>query len=226
MMDLTLISVRSCPYVQRAMIALGEKQAPYEIAYVDLSAKPDWFMQISPLGKVPVLKVARDAEPDVTIFESSVIVEFIEEALPGPSLHPADPVAKAQARSWMEFGSGMLPEVYAIWMARTEADYAAAQEKVSRKFAYLEKRLGPGPYFEGDRFSCVDVLFAPLFVKVAAFESLTPLGLLDAFPKIAAWSEALTARPSVRDTTPDDQAETLDRVLNLKEGYLATAPAC
>lgn len=225
MAELTLICTRSCPYVQRAIIALDEKQAQYDVSYVDLGTKPDWFTRISPLGKVPVLKVARPGKPDAAIFESSVIVEFIEEALPGYSLHPEDPVAKAEARSWMEFGSGLLPEVYGIWMAKTEADYTAARDKVSGKLAHIEASLRQGPYFDGDHFSCVDVVFAPLFGKVDTFETLTPIGLLDEFPKTAAWSRALATRPSVRNSTPDNQAETLERALNLKEAYVARAAA-
>jgi len=225
MAELTLIRTRSCPYVQRAIIALSEKQARYDVVFVDLADKPDWFRRISPLGKVPLLKVARPDEPDAAIFESSVIVEFIEEFLPGHNLHPGDPVARAEARSWMEFGSQLLPEVYAVWMARTEADYAAAREKVSGKLAYIEDAIGEGPYFDGDRFGCVDVTFAPLFGKVDAFESLMPIRLLDDFPKLAAWSRAVALRPSVRDSTPDNQAQTLERALNLKESYLAKLAA-
>jgi glutathione S-transferase len=57
---LTLISHHLCPYVQRAAIALAEKGMPFERRYVDLAAKPDWFLAISPLGKVPLLIVEQD----------------------------------------------------------------------------------------------------------------------------------------------------------------------
>lgn len=221
MSGLTLISTKSCPYVQRAMIALAEKQARYDVQIVDLKAKPDWFLAVSPLGKVPVLLVSREGEPDAAIFESSVIVEFIEEYLPGPQLLPQDPVDKAMARSWMEFGAAFLPEVYSVWMARTEEDYTAARDKVAVKLAHIERALGDGPFFDGDRFGGVDLIFAPLVSKVSVFEGLYPIGLLDAFPKLTAWSKALRSRPSVRDTTPPNQAETLEQALNLKESYAA-----
>ena len=57
---LTLISHKLCPYVQRAVIALTEKGVPFERIDIDLANKPDWFLKISPLGKVPVLRVATD----------------------------------------------------------------------------------------------------------------------------------------------------------------------
>ncbi len=53
-----LISHKLCPYVQRAVIALNEKGAAFERVDIDLANKPDWFLKISPLGKVPVLTVA------------------------------------------------------------------------------------------------------------------------------------------------------------------------
>ncbi len=54
---LKLISHKLCPYVQRAVIALKEKGVPFERIDIDLANKPDWFLKISPLGKVPVLLV-------------------------------------------------------------------------------------------------------------------------------------------------------------------------
>lgn len=80
----TLISFPLCPFVQRAIIAMDEKQAEFEVVYIDLADKPDWFTAISPLGKVPVLKVERDGEEPAYIFESAVILEFIEETVPDP----------------------------------------------------------------------------------------------------------------------------------------------
>ena len=71
---LKLISHKLCPYVQRAVIALTEKGVPFERIDIDLANKPDWFLKISPLGKTPVLVVG-----DHAIFESAVILEYLEE---------------------------------------------------------------------------------------------------------------------------------------------------
>ena len=82
---IVLVSHHLCPYVQRAAIALAEKAVLFERAYIDLADKPAWFTNLSPLGKVPLLRVGEEV-----IFESSVIVEYLEETQPGP-LHPHDP---------------------------------------------------------------------------------------------------------------------------------------
>src|SRR5215469_1520462 len=94
---LLLVSHKLCPYVQRAVISLSEKQVRFERIDVDLSNKPDWFKALSPLGKTPVLKVGSSA-----IFESAVILEYLEETQSGP-LHPKDPLKRAEHRAAIEF---------------------------------------------------------------------------------------------------------------------------
>ena len=93
--ELRLISHKLCPYVQRAVIALTEKGVAFERIDIDLANKPGWFLAISPLGKTPVLGVG-----DTAIFESAVILEYLEETQPKP-LHPADALARAEHRAWI-----------------------------------------------------------------------------------------------------------------------------
>ncbi|WP_299782037.1 glutathione S-transferase family protein [uncultured Roseobacter sp.] len=83
MSNLQLMSHALCPYVQRAVISLTEKGALFDRTDIDLANKPDWFLQISPLGKTPVLISV--GQP---IFESVPILEYLEETQPHP-LHPA-----------------------------------------------------------------------------------------------------------------------------------------
>src|SRR5947209_20414759 len=91
--ELVLVSHKLCPYVQRAAIALAEKAVPFARRDVDLGNKPDWFRAVSPLGKTPVLLVGSAA-----IFESAVILEYLEETQPN-SMHPVAPVARADHRA-------------------------------------------------------------------------------------------------------------------------------
>ena len=94
--SLKLISHKLCPYVQRAVIALKEKGVPFERVDIDLANKPDWFVKLSPLGKVPVLVVSTD-KGEVALFESNVICEYIEETQAGARLHPADALKACRA---------------------------------------------------------------------------------------------------------------------------------
>src|SRR5438445_13357858 len=110
MAALKLISHKLCPYVQRAVIALTEKGVPFERIDIDLADKPDWFLKISPLGKVPVLTVATE-NGEVALFESNVICEYIEDAQPGARLHQHDPLKRAQHPAWIESGSSILGDL-------------------------------------------------------------------------------------------------------------------
>ena len=122
---LKLISHKLCPYVQRAVIALTEKGVPFERIDIDLANKPDWFLKISPLGKVPVLLVETE-DGEAALFESNVICEYIEDTQGGAKLHPQDPLERAQHRAWMEFGSTILSE---LWGLETTGDPAIFESK-------------------------------------------------------------------------------------------------
>ena len=76
------------------MILLRAKDIDFEVTYIDLREKPDWFLEISPHGKVPVLKV-----DDEILFESNAIAEFLDEMVE-PRLHPENPIKRARNRAW------------------------------------------------------------------------------------------------------------------------------
>lgn len=212
---LKLVSFDLCPYVQRASILLAEKGVPFDRITVDLANKPEWFKAISPLGKVPLLQVG-----SFTLFESAVIVEYLEETSPNP-LHPADPLEKAQHRAWMEFGSSILAD---IWVVETTKDRAIFNAKLSvlrEKFARLEDALGEGPCFAGTRFSVVDAVFAPVFRYFDVFDTITDLAVFDGLPKVRSWRKALALRPSVIGAVVPDYADRLHAFLRKHGGLLS-----
>jgi glutathione S-transferase len=138
---LTLISHVLCPYVQRAVISLTEKRVPFERIDVDLAAKPQWFTAISPLGKTPVLKVG-----DAAIFESAVILEYLEETQANP-LHPLDPLRRAEHRAWIEFGSAVLNDIAGFYSAADETAFGQKTKALTDKFARFESPARPGSLF-------------------------------------------------------------------------------
>src|SRR6201993_110559 len=154
---LKLISHKLCPYVQRAGIALTEKGVAFERIDIDLANKPDWFLKISPLGKTPVLVVGEHA-----IFESAVILEYLEETQAKP-LHPADPLRRAEHRGWIEFGSAVLNDIAGLYTAPDEAAFRTKASQLAQKFARLEGRVAASPWFDGENFSLVDAVFGPVF---------------------------------------------------------------
>jgi glutathione S-transferase len=107
-----LISNHLCPYTQRAVIQLHEKGLDHDRIYIDLAAKPAWLLEVSPLGKVPVLR-----HGDAILFESQAICEYIEEIAPARPLLPTDPLARAGQRAWMEFASAATADVFGFYTA-------------------------------------------------------------------------------------------------------------
>lgn len=222
MSKLTLVSHVLCPYVQRAAIALEEKGVAFERIDIDLENKPDWFKAISPLGKVPLLKV-----DEAVIFESAVIVEYLEETQPHP-LHPADPLRRAEHRAWMEFGSTILADIWGFYTAPDETSLQAKTRALTDKFARLEQHLGAqshfaGPYFDGTHFSLVDTVFAPVFRYFDLFEQIGDFGILDGKPKLAAWRDALAQRPSVARAVAPDFEERLRGFIVTRNSRLSQA---
>jgi glutathione S-transferase len=216
---LTLISHKLCPYVQRAVIALTEKGVAFKRIDIDLADKPGWFTAISPLGKVPVLRVRGDGG-EAILFESNVICEYIEDTQSGPTLHPQDPLQRAQHRAWMEFGSAILSDLWGLETTRDAAVLDAKAAAVAAKFARVEQALGAGPFFADKSFSLVDAVFAPIFRYFDVFDRLTDLGVFAEAPKVRAWRAQLAQRPSVQRAVGPDYPELLHAFLVRHNAHL------
>ena len=217
---LTLISHKLCPYVQRAVIALNEKGVPFERVDIDLANKPDWFLKISPLGKVPVLVVTGDDGKEAALFESNVICEYIEETQAGAKLHPQDALQRAQNRAWMEFGSTILGELWGLETTGDPAVFESKRQAVAAKFARVEQALGRGPFFAGEQFSLVDAVFAPIFRYFDVFDQLIDLSVFADTPKVRAWREELAKRPSVRTAVGADYPQLLHAFLVRHDAHM------
>jgi glutathione S-transferase len=215
---LELISHKLCPYVQRAVIALKEKDVPFERIDIDLANKPDWFLKVSPLGKTPVLLVG-----DHAIFESAVILEYLEETQANP-LHPADALHRAEHRAFIEFGSAILNDIAGLYAASDEAAFKAKATKLAQRFARLETRL-LGPWFDGETFSLVDAVFGPIFRYFDVFDEIGDLGILGGKPKVARWRQNLASRPSVRSAVRAEYPALLRDFIDRRRSYLSRLQA-
>ncbi|MFT5503622.1 MAG: glutathione S-transferase [Gammaproteobacteria bacterium] len=197
-MSLHLISFKTCPFVQRAIITLKHKNIDFEVTYIDLGNPPDWFLEISPMGKVPVLKVE-----GIVLFESAVINEYLDEVT-GSQLQPADPLKKALNKSWIEVASQALGNLYMMKMAKNQEKYDKYRNSLTDLLVNVENALGDGPWFNGEAFSLVDTSFAPLFTQNSVADG--KLSMLDAekMSKLTQWSEKLLALPEVKHSTVEE----------------------
>ncbi len=193
---LKLISFTLCPYVQRAMIVLNEKNVPFDIEYIDLSEPPAWFYDISPLEKVPVLLV--DDEP---LFESMVICEYLDEITEG-SLYPDDAFKRAKNRAWIEFGNDILNTTYEFYTTEDKKRFNHLKNTLIDRFEVLEEEFSDGPFFNGEKFSMIDAVYAPVFRYHHRIAGYKDYNLFEDAENIKAWGDRLMQRSSIIKSVP------------------------
>ena len=204
------------------MIVLRAKEVEFEVTYINLREKPDWFLEISPHGKVPVLSVG--GQP---LFESNAIAEFLDEMVP-PRLHPEDPIKRARNRAWTDFVPDFSAALGGVYYAADEAALASGMEVARGRLAKLEaaiatERGNDGPYFNGPELCLVDAAYAPFLQRYALVETRLGCGLLGEFPLVQAWGDALLANERVTGSV----ADSFEREFagNLHRRGAMTAPA-
>ncbi|WP_083251548.1 glutathione S-transferase family protein [Acidihalobacter yilgarnensis] len=215
-MPLELISFKLCPFVQRSVVTLLYKQVPFEITYIDLAAPPDWFLEISPLGKVPALRL----DDGNALFESAIINEYIDDITP-PALHPSDPLVRARNRSWIQFGEQCIVDQYQLTVAKNEDDFEAVRTRAQSNLAKVEAILGNGPWFNGTVFSLVDAAYAPIFMRYALIKPMDDVMPEADYPRLNAWAEALLALPAVRQSVVGDFDTLLAAYIRKNSPYAA-----
>jgi len=195
------------------------KNVAFDVTYVNLREKPDWFLELSPHGKVPVLKV-----DDEVLFESNAIAEFLDEMVE-PGLHPADPFKRARNRAWTDFVPDFAKALNAIGYAKTREAMEEGLEKAPKVISRLEKALATergndGPYFNGDKLCLVDAAYAPFLQRFGLIEDLLQTGLLKEFPLVKAWSDALMANETVTGAVPANFSEEFEGNHRRRETYV------
>lgn len=210
-----LISFKLCPFVQRVAIALECKRVEYDIDYVDLADPPQWFLELSPLKKVPVLQVEGEV-----LFESAALLEYVDEAYP-PRLHPEDLVARARNRAWMEFGNQCMWDALHLTTEESEDGFLRVVDGVQEKFDGLERALDT-PFFNGAGFALIDASYAPFLQRLQFLDALRP-GILDAgrHPRIIAWKDAMLALDAIRRSHVPELRELYHDLIWRRQGYIA-----
>ena len=194
-----VISFKICPFVQRVTALLEAKNIPYEIEFISLSDKPQWFLEISPIGQVPVLIT----EGGRALFESGAIVEYLEEAYPQlqPNLAPED---RAINRAW----SSLASKNYLVQCgAQRSPDREILQErsaKLSQAFDRMESELSGTPHFGGDSLGMVDIAWLPLLHRADIVQKHSGYDFIGKRPRLKAWQrQLLDSDLAARSVAPD-----------------------
>ncbi len=216
-MKLKLISFKLCPFVKKAELVLTYKGIQHEVEYIDLASPPEWFLRISPLKKVPLLLV-----DDHIIFESSVICEYLDEAYPN-KLHPENLILRAKNRSWIEFGDTCLWDSFYLTVKETKKDFYQVRDDLFTKFDQIESLISQDSFFNGDKFSLVDISFVPLFQLLEYIDELNPMIFSDEkHPNVLKWKSRLLGLKEVKEVYSPDLKELYFKQIWKRQGYLST----
>jgi len=215
-----LCSFKTCPWVQRAAIVLRAKGIEYDISYIDRDNRPEWFLRISPHSKVPVVVV----DGKDSLFESNAIAEYLDETVP-PRLHPEDPMARARNRAWTDYVPDFAEAISSTAYSNSEEAFAKAAAGIVKPFAKLDdalsRRGNDGPYFNGPKFSLVDAAYAPFLQRYTFMDRVKPVGVIEKFPRLAAWRDALLANAAIKASTVANIEAVWQENLILRKRWLA-----
>ncbi|ABS62180.1 Glutathione S-transferase domain [Parvibaculum lavamentivorans DS-1] len=204
-MTLTIYGPSLSPFVRKVRVFLAEKGQDYTLEQVNIFPAPDWFVEISPLKRVPVLR-DDSIGPDATLPDSSAICGYLEKKFAAPALYPADAFACGKALWYEEYadsdlagniGMGVFRPMIVSRMMGKEPDTAAAEktmsEKLPRNFAFFEKEIGTREFLCGDTFGIADISVATQFANLA-HTGLKPDA--KAYPNLTRYLAGIHGRPS------------------------------
>ena len=198
------------------------KDVEFEVTFINLLEKPDWFLKISPHGKVPVLKIGEDI-----LFESNAIAEFLDETV-SPRLHPKDPIERARNRAWTDFVSSFARALNGVYYTKTREEMEDGLAKAPKTIGRLEEALtrqrdlNDGPYFNGPNLSLVDCAYAPFLQRFLIADGYLRTGLLDNFPKVKKWADALLSNETVIGAVAPEFLKEFEESLRRRKFYVAS----
>jgi len=201
-----LIGATSSPYVRKVRVVMAEKKLDYQFVMEDVWAADTTIMHSNPLGKVPCLVM----EGGEALFDSRVIVEYLDTLSPVGKLIPAVGRERAEVKTWEALADGVLD---ALVLARLEANWSG-RKKGERSDAWITRQLDKThaslkamSQGLGDKPFC-----AGIYLSLADIAVGCALGYLDfrfghidwrgTYPNLAKLYEKLSARPSFTETAP------------------------
>ncbi|EON61447.1 glutathione S-transferase [Coniosporium apollinis CBS 100218] len=201
--DLKLYGSCFCPFVQRVWISLEVKQIPYQYIEVDPYKKPDLLLQINPRGLVPALR-----HGDWGCYESTVLMEYLEDLSEGQSLLPPQPKTRAHSRLWSDhINRHIIPSFYRFLQEQDQQKQVTLADELKTEIGKIVDVADPtGPFFLGAGISFVDIQMAPWVVRLNRV--LKPYrGWPEPEPdsRWAKWVKAIEENEHVRATTSTDE---------------------
>jgi len=215
--ELLIYGMKGSPFVRKVQVLLAEKGIAYDFKGVNIFPAPDWFVEISPAKKIPVLRdrsVAEEGEGG-TIADSSAICAYLERKHPTPALYPSEAFEYGRALWFEEYADSELAARVGLGLFRplvvarllgqepdVERGRKTLREELPPLFDYLERALGGGDYLVGGIFGVADIAVASQIVNLRFAGGDVDAGR---WPRLAAHADRVLARPSFAACIDDER---------------------
>ncbi len=221
-----LISFPICPFVQRSVVLLNVKKQGFQRINIDLSNKPQWYLNMVPTGKVPAL-VINSSKQDV-IFESAIINEFLDESF-GTPLLPADPISRAKQRAWINFSESLIMLQFQLLSTDDADKYETLSDQFTKEILKLPSNEN-APFFSGDELSLMDAAIAPVFTRLKWLPSVTlkinELAQTDSSASaLLNWINNLIAHEAVMRSVSPDFDDLFEAFFKMSNSYAINSAA-
>ena len=214
-------SFKICPFVQRVTALLEAKHIPYEIEYIRLQDKPQWFLDISPNGQVPVLIT----DSGIPLFESDAIVEYLDE-VSSPIEDNTSPEQRALDRAWSYMATKNYLVQCSTMQSADKDTWTKRSEQLSNLFSKANSAIEKGPFFKGETISNVDIAWLPLLHRANIILEHTGYDLLAGHPKVQAWQQAIMKTDIVEKSVSDDFENRFTDFYLSNSTYLGVGKTC
>ncbi|XP_017885243.1 pyrimidodiazepine synthase-like [Ceratina calcarata] len=195
-----LYSMRFCPYAQRIHLVLDAKNIPHDVVYVNLTHKPEWLLEKSPLGKVPCIEL----NTGETLYESLIIAEYLDDAYPQNKLFPKDHLARAKDKLLINGFNTIINIMYKLYANSTLGDYVVFEEAL-KELEQFERELASRrtPFFHGNSPGMVDFMIWPWWERSEVIKVLRGDQFSiprDKFKRLLEWRSAMKENSAVRSS--------------------------
>ena len=193
---MTLFSTQTCALSHCVRLVMYEKGVTADIEFFDLSNPPDDLLEINPMGISPTLY-----ERDLVLYDSRIIMEYLDERFPHPPLHPMDPVSRANSRM-------IIKRIDQDWYQLLDEILNSGEKKSARAKKMLKESLITStpifeahPYFMHDEHSLIDCALAPLFWRLHSIGiDINSLG-----PAIINYANRLFSREAFQQSLSEEE---------------------
>ncbi|MDQ2078254.1 glutathione S-transferase N-terminal domain-containing protein [Marinimicrobium sp. ABcell2] len=199
--SMTLFSDGRDHYSHRVRIVLAEKGVSVDVVDVDPKNKPEELADLNPYNNLPTL-----VDRDLALYESKVIMEYLDERFPHPPLLPVYPVARAQSRLWMyRLERDWAPMVDTILYGRNKEQIVKARKDLKDSLLTIAPIFSEMPFFMSEEFTIVDCCLAPILWRLKLME--VDLGKTKQAQPLHSYMERLFAREPFRESLTEFEKE-------------------